>query len=276
MAQQLPDTYYRTPYKFNGKELDEETGLYYYGARYYDPKISIWLSVDPLAESFPNWNPYNYTMQNPINLVDPDGRSASPPDDHFDFKGNFLYRDLRNTNNIVIHTGNFLSFSRGDEVELKDFTFNKYNYSTLSNIANHYAPEAGVNLKNLHNQKISVNDEIVVGYSGGAGLGFYRKFNDGNSSTSLIGSTIMNTLKKTVTVNLYNGKIVSLINDYNNFKSVLDHEGGPIGHLVNPNKKHSEIYKDQIEKYSKLITEDYLIHLEKNYETYKNLEKKNN
>ena len=81
MAEQLPDTYYRTPFKFNGKELDEETGLYYYGARYYDPKISIWLSVDPLVEAFPNWNPYNYTMQNPINLVDPTGMSAEPPTD---------------------------------------------------------------------------------------------------------------------------------------------------------------------------------------------------
>ena len=81
MAQQLPDSYYRSPFKFNGKELDEETGLYYYGARYYDPKISIWLSVDPLAESFPNWNPYNYTMQNPINLVDPTGMSAEEPGD---------------------------------------------------------------------------------------------------------------------------------------------------------------------------------------------------
>lgn len=38
-----------TPYLFNGKELDEETGLYYYGARYYDGKTSIWASVDPLA-----------------------------------------------------------------------------------------------------------------------------------------------------------------------------------------------------------------------------------
>lgn len=47
--------------------------MYYYGARYYDPKTSIWLSVDPLTEQFPNWNPYNYTMQNPINLTDPTG-----------------------------------------------------------------------------------------------------------------------------------------------------------------------------------------------------------
>ncbi len=81
MAEQYPDSYYKTPYKFNGKELDEETGLYYYGARYYDPRISIWLSVDPLFEEFPNWNPYNYTMQNPINLIDPTGMSAEGPGD---------------------------------------------------------------------------------------------------------------------------------------------------------------------------------------------------
>ncbi|MDR6969257.1 RHS repeat-associated protein [Flavobacterium arsenatis] len=75
MAEQYPDSYYKTPFKFSGKEMDEETGLHYFGARYYDSRSSIWLSVDPLAESFPNWNPYNYTMQNPINLVDPTGMS---------------------------------------------------------------------------------------------------------------------------------------------------------------------------------------------------------
>jgi RHS repeat-associated protein len=62
-----------SPYKFNSKELDEETGWYYYGARYYDPKISVWLSVDPLHEKYPGWSPYSYTLQNPINWTDPDG-----------------------------------------------------------------------------------------------------------------------------------------------------------------------------------------------------------
>ena len=40
------------PYKFNGKEMDEETGLYYYGARYLNPVTSLWYGVDPLAEKF--------------------------------------------------------------------------------------------------------------------------------------------------------------------------------------------------------------------------------
>lgn len=66
---------YNTPYKFNAKELDEETGLYYYGARYLNPKTSLWLSTDPLAEKYPGWSPYNYALQNPVRMVDPDGRS---------------------------------------------------------------------------------------------------------------------------------------------------------------------------------------------------------
>ena len=62
------------PYLFNGKELDSETGLYYYGARYYDPRVSLWLNVDPLAEKYPNISPYTYVANNPINAIDPDGR----------------------------------------------------------------------------------------------------------------------------------------------------------------------------------------------------------
>jgi hypothetical protein len=49
-------------------------GLYYYGARYYDARTSIWASVDPMAEKMPAWSPYNYTLNNPILYTDPDGR----------------------------------------------------------------------------------------------------------------------------------------------------------------------------------------------------------
>ena len=61
------------PYKFNGKELDEETGLYYYGARYMDPKISMWLGVDPLAEKNVSTSPFAFCNGNPINYLDLDG-----------------------------------------------------------------------------------------------------------------------------------------------------------------------------------------------------------
>ena len=61
---------WNSPYLFNAKEFDEETGLYYYGARYYDPRLAMWLGVDPLTEKYPNVSPYNYCINNPIRNVD--------------------------------------------------------------------------------------------------------------------------------------------------------------------------------------------------------------
>ncbi|WP_227429529.1 RHS repeat-associated core domain-containing protein [Psychrobacter sp. I-STPA6b] len=78
-----------TDYKFTGKELDKETGLYYFGARYYDPRTQVWQSPDPILGSYldgergmggvynpPNLNLYAYTHNNPVNLVDPDGEDV--------------------------------------------------------------------------------------------------------------------------------------------------------------------------------------------------------
>ena len=62
------------PYKFNGKQFDEETGLYYYGARCMNPKTSLWYGVDPLAEKYVATGGYVYTLDNPVRLIDPDGR----------------------------------------------------------------------------------------------------------------------------------------------------------------------------------------------------------
>ncbi|MCL2722509.1 MAG: hypothetical protein FWD47_14355 [Treponema sp.] len=91
-----------TPFRFTGKELDAETGLYYYGARYLDPRISRWLSVDPAMYegdylpsapvsdearqrnqnlpgmggiyNYVNFHVYHYGGNNPVMYTDPDGR----------------------------------------------------------------------------------------------------------------------------------------------------------------------------------------------------------
>ncbi|MCR5570341.1 MAG: RHS repeat-associated core domain-containing protein [Paludibacteraceae bacterium] len=62
-------------YLFNAKELDEETGLYYYGARYLDPTGAMWLSVDPMWEDYRFMTSYSYCAGNPVKIVDPDGTS---------------------------------------------------------------------------------------------------------------------------------------------------------------------------------------------------------
>ena len=57
-------------YKFTGKERDFGTEYDYFGARYYDSFLGRWLSVDPLSALYPGWSPYNYSLNNPINLTD--------------------------------------------------------------------------------------------------------------------------------------------------------------------------------------------------------------
>lgn len=49
-------------------------GWYDYGARFYEPALARWMAVDPLAEKYAPWSPYNYVLGNPVRLIDPDGR----------------------------------------------------------------------------------------------------------------------------------------------------------------------------------------------------------
>ncbi len=79
---------WNTPYLFNAKELDEETGLYYYGARYLDPTNAAWLSVDPLFEKYVGMTPYGYCAGNPVKMVDPDGEA---PKSLIEYRGNGVF-----------------------------------------------------------------------------------------------------------------------------------------------------------------------------------------
>lgn len=88
-SQSQPETEQR--YRYNGKELNEELGLYDYGARCYDPAIGRFSTVDPLAGQFAAHSPYHYSYNNPILYIDPDGRSAYSP--IFGEDGQFLGTD---------------------------------------------------------------------------------------------------------------------------------------------------------------------------------------
>ena len=89
-------------YLFNAKEFDEETGMYYYGARYYEPKLSLWMSANPLEEDYPNLSAYGYCHNNPIILYDPDGKG-----DYFTNSGIYLGYDKINDGKAYSVTGNF-------------------------------------------------------------------------------------------------------------------------------------------------------------------------
>ncbi len=65
-------------YRYNGKELQEGTDWYDYGARFYDPQLGRWHSVDPLAESYVSQSPYHFSGNNPIKFVDLNGMNYTP------------------------------------------------------------------------------------------------------------------------------------------------------------------------------------------------------
>ena len=119
------------PDTFTGKEKDEETGLSYFGARYYDSDLSgLFLSVDPMADKYPSISPYAYCAWNPVKLVDPDGRDVWTLSDdgtmtweRFSKHDKIMYNGkeitLQNSNNVFGTGHNGYSFSLKDRV----FTF---------------------------------------------------------------------------------------------------------------------------------------------------------
>ena len=71
------------PFKYTGRELEEETGLYYYRARFYDPEIGRFINEDPIGFEGDGLNLYAYVKNNPINRTDPFGEFSLPVHGNF-------------------------------------------------------------------------------------------------------------------------------------------------------------------------------------------------
>ena len=67
-----PDVNFR--FGYTGRELDEETGLYYYRSRYYDPAVGQFINEDTIGFAGGDANLYRYTFNSPLNYRDPDGK----------------------------------------------------------------------------------------------------------------------------------------------------------------------------------------------------------
>jgi len=195
---------YDNKYKFNGKELDDATQMYYYGARYYDPRISIFVSVDPLAEEYRDWNPYNYTMNNPINIIDPTG--MGPETDYFDSYGNFEKRVNDGSNAVKIYAANTKKYISPSKMEVT-----RGSNSALLKMAKYYRNEMKVSNKYLMGVAPSSS-----GASGKENPAFTRRTNN---------------------INYFNnrGGYSPGLDDANSFKSIIRHENKHQINNGNPN-----------------------------------------
>ena len=132
--QALRNTPENSRYTFSGKERDGETGYSYFGARYYNSDISIWLSVDPLSDKYPHQSNYVYCSNNPIRIIDPNGEDEWEVNERGEFRrikeceGNDVIKSTRAGIEDRILSGNGVlnaTFSerRGENGEILEQSF---------------------------------------------------------------------------------------------------------------------------------------------------------
>ena len=212
---------WNTPYLFNAKEFDEETGMYYYGARYYEPRLSLWMSVDPKEEDYPMSSTYCFVNNNPIIFIDLRGL-----DSYYTMDGEYLGDNNKKTQYVyVVSAGGYRQYKKGHyaitrnkAIQLRDnknspITKDDFNdlagtlYAEMSNNKNNTWLEAAAIYSVLENRGNEDGKSTLQVASGG---GIY-----GYSKRSKISSDLA---PKNLVKNAYKGLIRGILDkkDYSN------------------------------------------------------------
>ena len=195
---------------FTGKERDEETGYGYFGARYMDHELmTMWLSVDPMADKYPGISPYNYCVWNPIKLVDPDGNEAWKPDENRNLvaeKGDnawTLATYLNTTPEIAtnmleeqgysVNSKGVLNLREGDVFEIDHGTIEAHSDIDLGKTGNFIRQKAGSGIaKDLFTNFWNGEGDITLTGSQFAGILMYIKESNQSPTESDSKSKLIN------------------------------------------------------------------------------------
>ncbi len=244
------------PYKFNGKELDQETGLYYYGARYMAPIISLFLNTDRFMEKYPFLSAYNFCKGNPIKFKDINGDSLN--------MNNVIMMDRQySTNNmeqiekdLKMITGLSISVSNGFMQYEKDINGKPvYNQGseTARNLLTKIIDGQTIEVFSTNKKSFTPNGGTQVGLSSSQINDFINNTNNLDKETLGWGMTFLHELYHTGpggslidTDALYGtGGVVDAMNvirkELNaqgknfgqrlNYKSIIPYEGGTISYI---------------------------------------------
>uniref|UniRef100_UPI002620A60D DUF6443 domain-containing protein n=1 Tax=uncultured Aquimarina sp. TaxID=575652 RepID=UPI002620A60D len=132
-------------YGFGGKEEQDELGLVWldFGARNYDPALGRWMNLDPLAEKYYGISSYNYALNNPVLLIDPDGRD--------------VIISIDDNGNITISSNIYIKGSGANEKEAKKIERSIESYWNSSGLG--YTDENGKESKVRFDVNVQVYDE---------------------------------------------------------------------------------------------------------------------
>ena len=205
-------TSFNSMFTFSAKERDAETGLSYFGSRYYSSDLSIWLSVDPQASKYPSLSPYVYCANNPVKLVDPNGEEIG---DYFNQYGKYLGTDCDDDGKIHIIQDN-------DWNNLKE----RISWEGIDG-KRVISQDLGEILSEKPSSLDLTDDAIqkIVGHYNNTGLKLNRG-NEGALNTEFEENGTSYTKK--LTINISKWRNHSFLDNYYDIKSSFDHEKGHI------------------------------------------------
>ena len=246
-------TLYHSDFLFSGKELDAETGNYYFDARYLAPRLGIWLSPDPLQLKYPHVSSYAYCMGNPVNRIDFDGN-----DSYYTVDGHFIESDNKSSDLIFIrksiydrpvynqYTGWVTSLHTIDvplsKIDLKAEAYSNIFTDILSKVK-------GVDITDLHNNRVSVQ-KIEYDYDPHENIPYYfgEGYNDAPHISGAVASigTFNYNFKQRLTAYIHpmgsdERNLYSSVSNIVNLLGVHEY----LGHFKNKIKNHTEIFNLQ-------------------------------